>query len=353
MWLVGWGLLASQMRHTLLGVQDGETGAEKARETAISAETPEADEPAVKLKVRAAGPDMSAAAPAVEPNQPEVVAVEPEVVSAQDQERAAWRRLAVTGGIVVALAISGAAAGATLIPAIAGSAKTSAPAVITNPEQTSSADPGPTDLPTEDPSALPTADPSENVRPAAAFATWAAPLAGPLGIPQIALEAYGYAEWVLQQTRGTCKLQWTTLAAIGKVTSDHGRQNGSSLDSLGRERPAFIGPALNGTGGNAKVNDTDGGALDGDQTWDHTIGPMHLIPTMWRVAGVDGDGDELADPQDIDDAALSAAYHLCSGGQDLSVAANWKAALTAYHGLAARIDKIFEEAQSYGVRSRS
>jgi membrane-bound lytic murein transglycosylase B len=174
-----------------------------------------------------------------------------------------------------------------------------------------------------------------------------------LGVPQVALEAYGYAEWVLAQTQAGCKLQWTTLAAIGKITTDHGKQNGSSLDQLGRERPALIGPALNGTGGTGAVNDTDGGALDGDQTWDRTIGPMQFIPSMWRASGVDGDGDEFADPQDIDDAALAAGYQLCSGGRDLSIAANWKAAISAYYGLAGKIDKIFAEAQSYGVRSRS
>jgi membrane-bound lytic murein transglycosylase B len=70
---------------------------------------------------------------------------------------------------------------------------------------------------------------------------------------------------------------------------------------------------------------------------------------MWRLSGVDADGDGLADPQDIDDAALSAAYYLCSSDKDLSVVANWKASVSAYHGLAGRIDKIFEEAQSYGV----
>ncbi|WP_203914994.1 lytic murein transglycosylase [Rhizocola hellebori] len=282
----------------------------------------------------------------------------PETTPADD-DMAGWRRLAVTGGLIVALAVASAAAGATMVPQIAGPApsKATAPAVITNPEPSASAEPTPTEAPTAGPSAsatpAPSASPTGPVRPASAFTSWAAPLAGPLGIPQVALEAYGYAEWVLQQTRGTCKLQWTTLAAIGKVTSEHGKQNGSALDTFGRERPAFIGPALNGTGGTVKVADTDGGALDSDQNWDHTIGPMQFIPAMWRLAGVDGDGDELADPQDIDDAALAAAYFLCSGGKDLSVVANWKAAVSAYHGLAPRIDKIFEEAQSYGVRSRS
>jgi hypothetical protein len=308
-------------------VQDGETAEEKAMETADFAEKPDS----------------------VGEREIEVIeSVPAEVPSAEAAEKAAWRRLAVTGGLIVALAVVSAAAGATVIREIAGPSQTQAsePPVITDPVATASADPIPE--PTET-----TTGPTAPPRPASAFTSWAAPLAGPLGIPQVALEAYGYAEWVLQQTRSTCKLQWTTLAAIGKVTTDHGKLNGSSLDSQGWQRPALIGPALNGTGGNAKVNDTDGGALDGDQTWDHAIGPMQFIPTMWRVSGVDGNDDELADPQNIDDAALAAAYHLCTGTRDLSVVATWKAAVSSYHGLGPRIDKIFEEAQSDGVSSRS
>jgi hypothetical protein len=321
------------------GVQDGETAAEKATETA------DLPEPEAELE---AEPEAEAEVSA-EPSESEP---QPVADQAAADELAGWRRLAVTGGLIVALAVVSAAAGAAVVPQIAGAPPTPGPGpTVINPEPSASAEPDPTAFPTVEPSGpvLPTA----SARPATAFTSWATPLAGPLGIPQVALEAYGYAEWVLQQTRSTCKLQWTTLAAIGKVTTEHGKLNGSSLDSSGKQRPALIGPALNGTGGNPKVNDTDGGALDGDQTWDHTIGPMQFVPTMWRVSGVDGDSDDLADPQDIDDAALAAAYHLCSGGQDLSVAANWKAAVSAYHGLAPRIDKIFQEAQSYGVRSRS
>ena len=286
--------------------------------------------------------------------QESTAVAEVSATSARPGETLAWRRLAVTGGLIVALAVGSAAAGATMVSQLAGPGKATAPEV-TEPEPTGSAELPPTDPPTGGPTASPSASPSvpPDARPATAFTPWAARLTGPLAIPQVALEAYGYAEWVLQQTRPTCKLQWTTLAAIGKVTTEHGKQDGSSLDHLGRQRPALIGPPLNGTGGNPRVHDTDGGALDRDQNWDRTLGPMQFIASMWRVSGVDADGDEIADPQDIDDAALAAAYHLCAGGQDLSVVANWKAAVTGYHGLAGRIDKIFEEAQAYGVKSRS
>lgn len=253
------------------------------------------------------------------------------------------------GGVIGALAVGSAAAGAVVVPQFAKPLATRPyepppPVVVTQPTPAA---------PTRSVSPSPSASEEPSPRPASAFTTWAAPLAGRLAVPQTALEAYGYAEWVLQQTTPTCKLQWTTLAAVGKVTTDHGRQGGSTLDPQGRMRPALIGPPLNGTGGLAKVADTDAGALDGDHTWDHAVGPMQLIPSMWRQSGVDGNNDQLADPQDVDDAALAAAYYLCSSGKDLSVVANWKSAVSAYHGLASQLDKVFEEAQAYGVKSRS
>jgi hypothetical protein len=258
-----------------------------------------------------------------------------------------WRKLSVTGALILALSLVAVAAGAMVVPALANPLPTKAyepPPAVIQPAPTT-AEPTPTASTSAGASASPTTTP----RP---FAGWARPLTGKLGIPQIPLESYGYAEWVLQQTRPNCKLQWTTLAAIGKLSTDHGRVNGSSIDALGRARPPLIGPALNGSG-QPKVADTDGGALDGDTTWDHAVGPMQALPSMWRVSGVDADGDNLADPQDIDDAALSAGYFLCNADKDLTDVNNWKTAVSGYHAMAAQIDKVFEAAQDYGVRSRA
>jgi membrane-bound lytic murein transglycosylase B len=252
--------------------------------------------------------------------------------------------LSVTGAVILALSLAATVAGAVLVPALADPLPTKAyepPPAAIEPAPSSA---GPA------PSASASAGPSAPARP---FADWARGLSAQLAIPQVALESYGYAEWVLQQTRPTCKVQWTTLAAIGKLTTDHGRQGGAALDAQGRMRPALIGPAQNGAPGTAKVPDTDGGALDGDQTWDHAVGPMQMLPAMWRASGVDADGDNLADPQDIDDAVLAAGYFLCAAGKDLTVVANWKAAVGGYHAMSPQIDKVFEAAQEYGVRSRA
>jgi membrane-bound lytic murein transglycosylase B len=48
------------------------------------------------------------------------------------------------------------------------------------------------------------------------------------------------------------------------------------------------------------------------------MGPMQFIPGTWRLFGVDGDGDGVADPQDVEDASAATAAYLCYGGRDLS-----------------------------------
>lgn len=259
--------------------------------------------------------------------------------------------LILTGALIATLIGVAAAAGATVVPQLA------TPAAETKYQPPP---PDPVAKPATIPSATPTTGPTPTAtptelrqgRPAAAFNTWAVSLNKTLNIPVVALESYAYADWVLTQTRPTCKLQWTTLAGIGSVASDHGRVGNRSLDADGVPHPILMGPALDGLAGRIKVPDVDGGALDGDQTWDHAMGPMQLTPSMWRASGVDGDGDGLANPQDIDDAALAAAYHLCPVAQDLSVVANWKAAVNSYHGMTPNIDKVYEAAQQYGLLSK-
>ena len=108
-----------------------------------------------------------------------------------------------------------------------------------------------------------------------------------------------------------CGLPWTLLAAIGRVESDHGRYGGSVLGFDARPQPAIVGIALNGQGPVRAIGDTDDGRWDGDPVWDRAVGPMQFIPGTWATSGRDGDGDGLADPHDLDDAALAAAAYLC------------------------------------------
>ena len=45
---------------------------------------------------------------------------------------------------------------------------------------------------------------------------------------------------------------------------------------------------------------------------------MQFIPSTWSIVGVDGDGDGVRNPQDINDAALATGVYLCSGYDSLS-----------------------------------
>ncbi len=45
------------------------------------------------------------------------------------------------------------------------------------------------------------------------------------------------------------------------------------------------------------------------------MGPLQFIPSTWRSWGVDANGDGVADPNQIDDAALAAGRYLCAAGE--------------------------------------
>ena len=125
-----------------------------------------------------------------------------------------------------------------------------------------------------------------------------------------------------------CHLPFALLMAIGEVESSSLR--GRKLDAGHNVVPPVLGPQLSG-GGFAAIGDTDGGRLDGDPVWDRAVGPMQFIPGTWRLWGADGNGDGVADPQNIEDAALAAGRYLCAGGRDLSRQADLEAAILSYN----------------------
>jgi hypothetical protein len=127
----------------------------------------------------------------------------------------------------------------------------------------------------------------------------------------------------------SCRMPVALLAAIGEVESSSLR--GRTLDARHNVVPPVIGVPLNGIGF-APVRDSDGGSLDGDPVWDRAVGPMQFIPGTWRTWGADGNGDGVADPQNIEDATLSAARYLCAGGKDLSRRSDLERAVLSYNG---------------------
>ncbi|MFP3461114.1 lytic transglycosylase domain-containing protein [Arthrobacter globiformis] len=179
-------------------------------------------------------------------------------------------------------------------------------------------------------------------------AGWLASTAALTGIPARALQAYASAASTANAAQPACSIGWNTVAAIGLIESGHGTHGGGSLTSNGTSNRPIVGPQLNGDGF-APIPDTDGGSLDGDAAWDRAVGPMQFIPSTWRTAGQDGNGDGAADPLNIDDAALSAAVYLCSGGRNLSAGQDWTDAVLSYNHSADYVSEVREQANAYAA----
>lgn len=207
----------------------------------------------------------------------------------------------------------------------------------------------PVTLPTDD-AITPTDVPAEAVREPASLShrnKRIARTAKDYDIPAEAVAAYQRAEVVINHSDDQCRLDWTLLAGIGRVESDHGRHAGSRLDSDGVATPAIIGLRLDGSAGTSVIRDTDGGELDGDSRFDRAVGPMQFIPSTWALVGVDADDDGQRDPQDVDDAALAAAVYLCSGRGELDTTAGAEEALLRYNNSLAYVDLVRSFADAY------
>jgi membrane-bound lytic murein transglycosylase B len=260
---------------------------------------------------------------------------------------------------LAALLAGAASAGEYLVPAIAPAPVAAAPSptpsavdvnTLPSPAATEAE---PTIEPAPSASATPGPAPTASSRPQSTLAGWATRMSPAVGVPVVAMQAYGYAQLRAQQTQPGCHLTWTTLAGIGKVESDHGRTGSTFLLPDGRALPPIVGAALDGADGRALIKDTDHGTLDGDPVYDRAVGPMQFIPDTWTKFQIDADNDGVADPNDINDAAMAAANYLCSGGRDLSDGPAWWSAVLAYNAVRAYAMSVFNAANDYGVRSRT
>ncbi|WP_281390660.1 lytic murein transglycosylase [Nocardioides mesophilus] len=171
--------------------------------------------------------------------------------------------------------------------------------------------------------------------------------ASPNGIPSAALAAYQRAAQVIDSADRSCHIGWQLIAAIGRVESDHGRYGGNTLSDEGVSTPGIYGIPLDGSHGTQKIGDSDGGRFDDDAVFDRAVGPMQFIPSTWRVVGVDGDGDGVRDPQDIDDAALATAVYLCSGEEDLATPAGQRSAVYRYNHSQEYVDLVLAIMEAY------
>jgi len=223
------------------------------------------------------------------------------------------------------------------------------PDVVAAAVDDSVADPGAAGDTTPDPPANDTAavvsSPTRRVDP-----TWAARTAAATGIPVRAVLAYGSATLTLGSQQPGCRIAWNTLAGIGAVESAHGTHSGARLLASGTSVPAIRGPALNGKGVGT-IRDSDNGSWDGDRSWDRAVGPMQFIPGTWRRWGTDGSGDGVADPNQIDDAALSAARYLCASGS-MASGDGWRAAILSYNHSDAYVNSVAAVANRYAAATR-
>lgn len=159
---------------------------------------------------------------------------------------------------------------------------------------------------------------------AAELRAWSRQTAVRTQIPARAVQAYGLAEMWMRSESPRCALSWSTLAGIGSAASSHGTRGGGRLDAEGVVTPA----------------------LTGDR-----IGPLRMRLEAWRSlrfrAARDGKQPE---PQNIDDAAVTAARHLCGQG-DLSTARGWWSAVRAHGGSTRFAQDAFTAARAYARAS--
>jgi membrane-bound lytic murein transglycosylase B len=166
------------------------------------------------------------------------------------------------------------------------------------------------------------------------------------GIPNVALNAYRVAAARMANSSPDCGIDWSLVAGIGRVESNHGRFRGAVLNSDGTSTPKIMGPPLNGVQF-AFIRDTDGGSFDGDSSYDRAVGPMQFIPATWRAYGVDADGTGSADPFNINDAALGAAHYLCVSGGNLRTDAGQRKAVMAYNHSDSYVNEVLALARAY------
>jgi membrane-bound lytic murein transglycosylase B len=148
-----------------------------------------------------------------------------------------------------------------------------------------------------------------------------------VGIPSIALAAYRNAEQMMATSNPNCGISWNLLAGIGRVESGHA--NGGATDARGTAVRPIYGPALDGTlpGNEVIVQSVAGGQV----SYARAMGPMQFLPGTWARYASDGDGDGIADPQNLYDSTLAAARYLCSAGLNLRDQSQVMAAILRYN----------------------
>ncbi|MGE0728528.1 MAG: M23 family metallopeptidase [Acidimicrobiia bacterium] len=141
----------------------------------------------------------------------------------------------------------------------------------------------------------------------------------------------------------TCPgLPWQVLAAIGFIESRHG--SGRLDPATGTVQPPIMGPALDGTNGNASIPDPS--MPDG---WAHALGPMQFLSTTWAAWGRVAPGRPASSTPDVHnawDAIYGAAAYLCDADGQLD---DLDAAILTYNHSREYLDDVMAKAVEYGL----
>lgn len=263
-----------------------------------------------------------------------------------DHAKAKRNSVIALAGLVPAGVVATTATGASVTIPFLTTAK--ATPLTEDPTDTAAETVADTDTLTPEPAA---ATPALAVLPVAAPepAPVAEPLPeGPLGMPAINYDAYRAAERTLAERTPGCGISWMQVAGIGRVESSHA--NGGQADEKGNLLEPIIGLPLDGSlPGQAVIMDTDGGALDGDPVYDRAVGPTQFIPSTWARYGIDGNGDGVADPQNLYDAAASTANYLCDGGTDMRDLTSSTKAILRYNNSMAYVANVTAWSMAYST----
>ena len=168
--------------------------------------------------------------------------------------------------------------------------------------------------------------------------------------PLVALDAYYRAATSVAEEKPACGVRWWGIAGISRVEGRHGTYGGTTLQANGDTTRRIIGIQLNGSRETAVVGDSDGGALDGDASFDRAVGPMQFIPQTWSRFQADGNDDGTTSPFNLYDATLAAANYLCTSSTGLDADPGLRTAYFSYNHSLAYVDAVLGYARHYEGR---
>jgi cell wall-associated NlpC family hydrolase len=167
------------------------------------------------------------------------------------------------------------------------------------------------------------------------FDTWVGEVARWLDIPARAMTGYAKATVRLGKEQQGCHVSWVTLAAIGKVTTDHGRKGGARIGDDGRATKPI---------GTVEVRDFYGRVVSTPSA----TGPMQLPPALWQKWQRSAAGGK-PDVQNVDDAALATGHALCDAGRNLTLGDDWWSGVGTLQEAPLFLHRVLATANVYGT----